>query len=297
MLTVIPDLHADPERLAASLSVAGSEARLGFLGDFIDAGADPGAPVNDFAVLTQVRELIDGGRAIGVMGNHELNAILFHRRDKDGHPFRSHSPKNIAQHRSFIDAFGIGTPSARAWTDWFLNALPLWHEADGLRLVHAFWSDRIVDIVRQRRSDGLLREEDLPEIATESSEFGRAVKLMVSGPEVHLPPGFTFTDFKGHQRHEMRIAWWRGEASTWRELALSVPDPNLLPDAVIEEGQIEELYPSDAAPVLVGHYKMAPPVRLDHSKAGCLDYPYAPCVYRWRGEEVLVPSNLIPIGL
>lgn len=295
MLTVIPDLHADPERLAVSLAAVCRGDRIGFLGDFIDAGADPGARADDHAVLTRVRGLIDSGNAVGVMGNHELNAILFHRLDENDCPLRLHSVKNIAQHHSFIDTFGIGTPAARAWTDWFLQALPLWHEEDGLRLVHAFWSDRVIDILRQRRPDGFLREEDLPEIATESSAFGRAVKLLVSGPEVRLPPGFTFTDFKGHSRAEMRIAWWRGAASTWRELALSVPDPSLLPDTAIEAGQIEELYPSDAVPVLVGHYKMAPPLRLDHRKAACLDYPSAPCIYTWRGEEELVLRHLVPI--
>ena len=38
---VIPDLHADPARLRATLDALGADAPPAFLGDFIDAGAVP----------------------------------------------------------------------------------------------------------------------------------------------------------------------------------------------------------------------------------------------------------------
>jgi len=295
MLTVIPDIHADPKRLSASLSAVGKNTTIGFLGDFIDAGSDKNSIVDELAVLTEVRRLIDSKEAVGVMGNHELNAILFHRRDASGQSLRSHEPKNLSQHQSFIDTFGIETEAAMVWTNWFLEKLPLWREVEGLRLVHAFWSDQVIETVRERRPDGLLRAEDLPEIATESSAFGRAVKLLVSGPELPLPGGATINDFKQHPRTEIRIAWWRNAATSWRELALSVKDPAQVPDISLEPDQVSDFYPIDAPPVLVGHYKMNPPIRLEHSKAACLDYPYAPCVYQWDGENSLNQSGFLPV--
>ena len=295
MITVIPDIHADPLRLNASLSRAKGSGLIAFLGDFIDAGADPAAPIDESAVLTQVRKLIDKKEAVGVMGNHELNAILFHNKDAAGQPLRERTSKNRAQHQSFIDAFGIGTDEALAWTDWFLEALPLWREIEGLRLVHAFWSESVIETVRRRRPDGFLRKEDLPEIAAESTAFGQAVKLLVSGPEVTLPPGAEFKDFKGHVRQEMRIAWWRRDASTWRDLAVSVPDPDLVPSAEVDTSTIKDMYAEDAPPVLVGHYKLKPPLRLDQAKAACLDYPSVPCIYCWGGEGILKPGNLVAI--
>lgn len=294
MLTIIPDIHADPKRLSASLAAVNKSSSIGFLGDFIDAGSDRHSTVDEFSVLTEVRQLIDTKEAVGVMGNHELNAILFHRRGASGQPLRPHDPKNLKQHLSFIETFGIETDEAMDWTSWFLKALPLWREIDGLRLVHAFWSDKVIEIVRERRPDGLLLVEDLPEIAAESSAFGRAVKLLVSGPELPLPGGATIKDFKDHSRTDIRIAWWRNGAKSWRELALSVQDPTQVPDIPLELGQVSEFYPFDVSPVLVGHYKMNPPIRLEHSKAACLDYPYAPCVYHWGGEESLEPSNFLP---
>lgn len=294
MLTAIPDLHADPDRLTASLRHAGG--KIAFLGDFIDGNTATGSGSNDAAVLTQVRALIEAGRAIGIMGNHELNAVLFHRRDAGGQPLRAQSPKNIQQHRSFLNCFGIETPAALEWTAWFLQSLPLWHERAGLRLVHAYWSDALIAIIRQRRPDGLLKVDDLPEIAAESSEFGRAVKLLVSGPEVTLPEGYGFADIKGNTRRQVRVAWWRATARTWRDLALSVPDIEALPTEPFGGDLAEIIYPTEAPSVLVGHYKMAPPLFLDHDRAACLDYPSIPCVYHWGGEDRLSQSNLIKLA-
>ena len=59
---VIPDIHADPTRLDATLSYLGSDNKLAFLGDLIDAGGKVNAP-DDGAVLNRVRALIeDKGR-------------------------------------------------------------------------------------------------------------------------------------------------------------------------------------------------------------------------------------------
>ncbi|WP_347268602.1 metallophosphoesterase [Paracoccus sp. (in: a-proteobacteria)] len=284
MYNVIPDIHADPARLEGSLQAVGS-GQLAFLGDFIDAGKKVSHP-DDRTVLTRVRGLVEAG-AKAVMGNHELNAILFHHPDR----LRAHSEKNRAQHRSFIETFGIATPEAREWTDWFLT-LPLWLDLGGLRLVHACWSQPDIDLIAARRPDGRLRPEDLPEIARESTPFGRAVKTLTSGPEVSLPAGYAFSDFGGHRRTEMRVAWWRSRAATWREAALSVPDPLLLPEEALPSGILAEIYSSDAPPVLVGHYKMTGEPLIEGS-AACLDYPSEPLAYCWQGEKQLSKDNLI----
>ena len=78
---IIPDIHADIDRLTQTLSVlgyvAGAEAwahpegRIAaFLGDFIDRGG------TNRSVLTLVRAKQDEGHGIAIMGNHELNAQL-----------------------------------------------------------------------------------------------------------------------------------------------------------------------------------------------------------------------------
>ncbi|MDH2328833.1 hypothetical protein QCN27_18445 [Cereibacter sp. SYSU M97828] len=281
MLTIIPDLHADLGRLDATLAKVSGP--LGFLGDFIDA-KDTG---DDRAVLTRVRGLVDGG-AKAIMGNHELNAVLFHR------GLRDDTPDNRKQHHSFLDQIGERTPEAMEWTGWFLT-LPLWLDLGGLRLAHACWSVPDIATVAARRPDGCLREEDLPEIGAESTPFGRAVKRIVSGPEATLPAGHFFVDGKGKVRREVRLAWWRSDAATYRAAALSVPDPLVIPDMALPEGIRAEIYPADAPPVLVGHYKMTGSPRV-WGNAASLDYPATPCAYRWEGEGALMDRGLVLLG-
>ena len=288
--TVIPDIHADIDRLNASLEFAPTGGKILFLGDLIDAAADNQKP-EDSSVLWKVKSLIEEEKAIGIMGNHELNALLFHRFNKVG-PLRAHSEKNVKQHKSFIDKFGLGSNAAIEWTNWFLSALPLWQELDGLRLIHACWSQQQIEIVRKRRSDGYLKAEDLEEIANENTDFGRAVKILLTGPEINLPEPYTFDDYHGNKRKEVRLAWWNTDAVTWKEATLSVPNPDQLPKGVIPPEISSEIYNSDNPPVLVGHYKMKGKPAIDNIKAASLDYPKSPCVYKWFGENKLDQSNL-----
>ena len=292
--TVIPDIHADFERLQRSLQIASTKDKVLFLGDFIDAGKAVPKP-DDFQVLELVKSFVVEGKALAVMGNHELNAILYHNKGDKGAPMRQHSVKNQRQHQSFINAFGVGTCKAITWTDWFLKSLPLWLEVDGLRLVHACWSDTKIEEIRRRRPNGILKYADLQEIADESTSFGRAVKALVTGPEAELPTGHTFHDFHGNERKEVRLAWWRADAVTWSEASLSVPDVRELPQDNMPGDTRSEIYHIDAPPVLVGHYKMGGVPRIEHLKASSIDYPSAPCVYQWSGGSRLFASDLVKL--
>ncbi|RKF13080.1 metallophosphoesterase [Roseovarius spongiae] len=291
---VIPDIHADIKRLENTLEQLGNDAPIAFLGDFIDAGKNANRS-DDAAVLTLVRNLIDDQNAVAVMGNHELNAILFHTLGEDGAPLRERSEKNTDQHRSFIRQFGVSTPQAQVWADWFLT-LPLWHELDGLRLVHAYWGQAEIDLIEKRRPNGVLAVEDLAEIAAEETAFAKAVKALTNGPEMRLPAGVRFHDFKGYPRDHVRIAWWRSGARSWREAALSVTDLDELPDEPFPENGVVPLYPPDGPPVLTGHYKMTGAPCIETPRAACLDYPDTPCAYLWRGEPELCQDNLVTIA-
>ncbi len=141
---IIPDIHADIDRLARSLQASG-KTPVAFLGDLIDAGRLT-KQVDEEAVLSRVRGLVDSGHAVAVTGNHGLNAILYHRKYVDGTWLRSHTAAKTKQHRSFIEAFGVGSKDAKEWADCFLT-LPLWYELDGLRLNHACWDEAAIPMV------------------------------------------------------------------------------------------------------------------------------------------------------
>ncbi|MBC7736708.1 MAG: metallophosphoesterase [Candidatus Saccharibacteria bacterium] len=105
---IIPDIHADIARLTQTLTRLGylagpkawahPEGRVAaFLGDFIDMGRA------NRSVLNVVRAMRHHGHAVAIMGNHELNALLYHRPGlnvdgtEDGY-MRAHSVKNRTQH-------------------------------------------------------------------------------------------------------------------------------------------------------------------------------------------------------
>jgi hypothetical protein len=303
---IIPDIHADIDRLTQTLSTLGyvegcgtwahPEGRIAaFLGDFIDMGRA------NRSVLTLVRAMRDQGHAVAIMGNHELNALLYHRRGlnadgiEDGY-MRAHSAKNMAQHQTFLDEFPVGHPDTDEMLEWFLT-LSLFIDLGGLRLVHACWDDTRVATILDRRPNGLLAWDDLQEIALENdtSGFAEAVLTTLKGPEAELPEPHHSHDIRGHRRTALRLKWWQSSAMTWRDAALSVPAPETLPTTPIEGEVAFHAYGADAKPVFFGHYKRLGSPTIDAPNAACLDYPQVACAYRWIGETHLDQQNLIVI--
>ncbi|WBU64900.1 metallophosphoesterase [Paracoccus aerodenitrificans] len=301
---IIPDIHADIDRLTSTLECLGyvqgsaswlhPEGRIAaFLGDFIDMGR------TNRSVLTLVRAMRDQGHAVAIMGNHELNALLYHRPGlnadgtDDGY-MRAHSAKNRDQHQTFLDEFPVGHPDTNEMLDWFLS-LPLFLDLGGMRLVHACWDDARMATIRNRRPNGLLATEDLQEIALENDAtgFAEAVLTTLKGPEAELPAPHYFHDIKGHRRTALRLKWWQSGAMTWRDAALSVPDPETLPATPIEGDVAFRAYEAEAKPVFFGHYKRLGTPTIDAPNAVCLDYPRVTCAYRWAGEATLDPQNLV----
>lgn len=162
----------------------------------------------------------------------------------------------------------------------------------GLRVVHACWDKDAIAIIEDRRKDGRILYEDLPEIAKKESPFARAVERLTSGPEISLPEGFSFLDSKNVRRSHVRVAWWRAGSGSWRDAALSVLDPSELPASPIGEVRGVPSYGESEPPVLVGHYKMSGTPHIEASQAACLDYPNSPCLYHWDGEPQLSDEGL-----
>ena len=290
--TIIPDIHADFERLNWSISQT-ENSKIIFLGDLIDAGKSVTKP-NDSGVLKKVSKLIANDQALCVLGNHELNAILFHRRSsKTKLPLRIHKEQNLKQHKSFIEQFGVESTDALTWTSWMLKTLPLWLEFDGLRIAHACWSERAINIVKKRRPAGYLKVEDLEEVSEKKSEFALAVEIITSGPEAKLPTGYSFNDNGGNKRDHVRLSWWNSLNTTWKKAALSVSDLDQLPSGYLPAELMDEIYSANAKPVLVGHYKMKGIPKLQSANASSLDYPLTNCVYHWSGETSLNNNNLV----
>lgn len=275
---IIPDIHGQIAKLRVALDALGwrrnaagwSHTEPGrtivFLGDFIDRGPE------NRAVIHLVRDLIDSGKARAIMGNHELNALHLHTAHPEtGQPLRVHSEKNLRQHASFLAEFPVDageTLEALAW----MRSLPLFLDAEGFRAVHACWVDPTIDRVRALSEDGVLSEEQLIRAADPADELFHLAEEITKGPEHKLPEGFAFRDKDGTHRDHVRLQWWNAGARTWRDIAISVPDPDDLPDVPLPGSLMAQTYSAHALPVFFGHYWLSGDPVLQAANALCLDY-------------------------
>lgn len=142
---IIGDIHGHADALKALLDQLGYREHGGawrhperqtiFLGDFIDRGPQ------QTETLDIVRRMMDTGRALAVMGNHEFNAIAWFLPNPraPGDSLRSNRlEKNRHQHSAFLNEVADKSPRHKSYIDWFLS-LPLWLELPGLNIVHACW--------------------------------------------------------------------------------------------------------------------------------------------------------------
>lgn len=273
---ILPDIHGQADKLRAALADLGYRDRRGayrhddparsvvFLGDFIDRGPD------NAGVIDIARRMMDAGTAQAVMGNHELNALQFHRIDPDtGAPLRERSAKNTRQHAAFLAEFPLGTDRAAQVLDW-MAGLPVWLDLGAARAVHACWSEADIATLAPHAPGAVLTPDALIRAGRAGDKLHHAVEVLTKGPELPLPDGAGFTDKDGHRRGQVRVAWWGAPGGDWRDIAISVPDPDALPPGGPRTPP--PTYPTTAKPVFFGHYWLRGAPRLQAPNALCLDY-------------------------
>jgi hypothetical protein len=298
---VIGDIHGHAEvlrRLLLQMDYREEEGvfrhpdrRVIFVGDFVDRGPE------QREVMRIAKKMCEAGTALAVMGNHEFNALGWAEPDGAGDFLRPHTPQNREQHQEFLRQIGEGSTAHKEALDWF-RALPVWLDLPGLRVVHACWHwpaqqalHPHLDVSQRFTRDGL------HQASRKGSGAYHAAEVLLKGPEALLPGGRFFRDKQGHIRHEARLRWWDPGATTLRKAALGMEgDEESLPDLAVKT---EYLY-RERVPVFFGHYwlKGVPSISSDY--AVCLDFSVAKegflTAYRWSGEKVLLPNNIVYVG-
>lgn len=298
---IIGDIHGHACELWQLLDVLGYRRHNGvyvhpkrqalFVGDFIDRGPQ------QLAVLETVRAMVERGTALAVMGNHELNAVGWLKRDADSQPLRVHSDKNRKQHAAFLNEVGEGSTPHYEWVDWFMG-LPLWLARPELQVVHACWSESAMQVLIPFLSDNqCLQEHNLPALFERDTPAYQAVEELLKGPELRLPEGHFFHDKDKNRRHEARIRWWLAEGSL-RDAALVPQDvarelPELCLTAHLKR------YNGISRPTFVGHYWLRGQPEPLSRQVACLDYSVARqgqlVAYRFDGEPVLRSDRFIAV--
>lgn len=312
MYDLIGDIHGHADELVQLLEALGyrkaqgtyqhPERQVIFLGDFIDRGP------KIRQVLEIVRAMIEEGKALAVMGNHELNALAYHAEDPEAPSefLRRHSDKNVKQHRKTVEQ--LNADELALYLEWF-RTLPMWLDLDGLRVVHACWDEQAISTITQAL-DGQreITNAFLQSACNKANPLFAQVEILLKGKEAALPKGMSFSDVEGSVRTEIRTRWYLSpQGQTYRSYALQtdhIPCDMALEDSVIAQAVP---YPTTAKPVFVGHYWLSalrPELLADN--VACLDYSVAKggflCAYRWSGEQKLSNENFVwvkgdePIG-
>ncbi|MFP8965645.1 metallophosphoesterase [Pokkaliibacter sp. CJK22405] len=301
---LIGDIHGHARALKALLRCLGYNRVQGvwqrpghtavFLGDLIDRGPQ------QREVLKIVRDMVEMGHALIVMGNHEFNALAYatpHPR-RQGHYLRPHSQKNQLQHSAFLSQLREGSSAYQDAIDWFWT-LPLYLELDELRVIHACWHPSHIEVMDDlTHTSAQLTPELLARASQPGDAVYDAVEVLLKGLEMELPSDTSYLDKDGNPRTQLRVRWWDMNASTYRELALiNEQKRHLIPDDPVEPDFLPGY--DHEKPVFFGHYWMTGrPVPLNPSLA-CLDYSVAArhggklCAYRFEGERQLQERNFI----
>lgn len=306
---IIGDIHGQADKLETLLSKLGYSLSGGryrhpsrtaiFVGDFIDRGPA------QLRTVDIVRRMIDGGSALAVMGNHELNAIAWHTPHpmKDGEYLRPRyhpewGKKNRKQHEQFLAEVEHDPAQHSDIIDWFLT-LPLWLELDGVRVVHACWHGPFMEWLSPQLREGRYLTRHLMLAATEEPEdkaqkdnatpsVFKAVEALTKGIEIPLPNGHFFQDKDGFNRDRVRVRWWDDTATTFKTAAM-LPEHRRegLPDLPIPGHA--RIAPTDDKPVFFGHYWLTGTPLVQSRSAVCVDYSAGkggPLVaYRWNAGE------------
>lgn len=276
-----------------------------FVGDLVDRG--PG----QLEVLKIVKHMVDAGSAQIVMGNHEFNAIAYDTEhlDKPGQFLRPHNEKNTRQHQVFLEQVPGQTRDTAL--EWFMT-FPLWLDLGPIRVVHACWHEPSMHVVEQALGSNHFSSRDqFVRATTDGDPLYEAIEVLLKGPEIDLASHGQqpYYDKDGHPRSRARVAWWRDDASSLRDLA--VMDGNFLtkrgerypelPDVEVAAGARSFSYRGDS-PVFYGHYWRSgqPKAGVDFTgRTACVDFSAIKSgklvAYRWDGESEIQPDHYVGV--
>jgi len=299
-LDIIGDVHGQADLLKRLLGHLGyRETATGgfahpdrsaiFVGDLVDRG--PQIP----ETVRIVRSMVDDGAARMVLGNHEFNLMSFSTPTPDGSGFlRPHTEKNIAQHRATLEQYA---PDALHETLRWLSTMPLWLDADAVRVVHAEWHPASLARMNAVRPEGgALDPPLLAQMNASDDPTARAAERLLKGYEVQLPKGIRRDAEAGGRRGSARARWFLPPGGQ-SFASYSLHSEPLVCDAAVPERVADEVtpYASDAVPVFFGHYGLAPSAgerpRPLAANVGCVDWGISKggllTAYRFDGERSL----------
>lgn len=301
MIDIIGDIHGHADKLEELLLKLGynktnhiyahPDRKVLFVGDYIDRGPK----IRE--TLEIIKAMVDADNAIALMGNHEYNALCFHLLEANGGHLRKHLIKNIIQHYETLKQFQNRQSEYEYYIEWF-KTLPLYYENEAFRAVHACWDDNNIEYLKRTLVNDRLTDELIYQSAEKGTALHTAVDQTLTGKEIKLPKGISFTDKDGTRRSEIRIKWWENPLQMTYK-SISVEPIETLPEQPIQIAELKstEYYQSKYKKVFFGHYWLNGEPALYKDNVCCVDYSVARggklVAYRLDGSDLLQRNNLI----
>lgn len=298
---IIGDIHGNADELDELLLKLGYTQMYGvwkhahrkaiFVGDFIDRGP------NSRRVLETIRGMVKNKYAHAILGNHELNAIFYYTKYRDGKPIKRPSESNRKLIEQVKSEFDGDTNLFKDYIKW-LRTLPIHLDFGDFRIVHAYWNDEYVSLINRYRIEGRFKKSTLKLMVDPDHPLFTAINQSTKGIEFNLPDDLIIKDNTNTRRSNFRIKWWESsENKTFYEI--SYGNKFRLPDYTIPKQLLFPFkqYKSDEPMVFFGHYCMDKNNMIPQSNICCVDSCIASggllAAYRWNGEKEIIPENLV----
>ncbi len=302
MYDIIGDVHGHATLLKKLLKELGyvktasgyahSGRKAVFVGDFINRGPEIRQTVQ------LIRKMTEGGHAYALLGNHEVNAILYHLKDERKIPLLKKESKRAHTVVQTLQQFSKQPGEWKEHLKW-MRSLPLFLDLGEIRIVHACWTDENIEILKNQLPEGKKAKSIFRNLVLDpKSSLSQSILQTTRGIHHILPPDIRIYDNRRRIHRFYRIRWWE-EAAGLTFQQFSFESKFRLPEYSIPPEIMPEItpYPEEAPPVFFGHYCRGNGSLLIRNNLCCVDG----CVmgkgrlvaYRWDGEKILNTDKLL----
>jgi len=265
-----------------------------FVGDFVNRGPEIRK------TLRIVRKMVENENALAILGNHEINAITYYLKDKDGSPLIKTPGKNFLALYKTINQFAEYQEEWKSHRKW-MRELPLYLDLGEIRIVHACWSESAIELLKITESEGKSRNSIFRKVYKKpKSPLGKCVLKLTKGIDFKMPGDLKIINNKGVSPQSFRMRWWEVPVGkTFEEM--SFDSKFVLPDYEIPKQVIPQIvpYPENAPVVFFGHYCRHEGPHIIKPNLCCVDSCVAGTrsltAYRWNGEKVLDINNIVQV--
>ncbi|MBI48158.1 MAG: metallophosphoesterase [Marinobacter sp.] len=188
-----------------------------FLGDFVDRGPEKAMTVNTAS------ETIEKGKAIAVMGNHELCALAWTVQDLQyrAECLRPYNVKKRKQHIQFFEQVGEVSDEDPSLIKWFKTSR-LHLDLPNSRVVHSSLHPdfNLAERMYTSSENRLLADMWVP-ASRKDCDVYNAVKTLLKDFEIRLPKPHYLLVTGSDSSHQVHKRLWQGEDLTNYDLAMT----------------------------------------------------------------------------